>query len=272
MILKIISGGQTGVDRAALDTAIKLGVAYGGWLPRGRKTEDGRLPDHYELQELASAAYRDRTERNIQDADGTLIISPNPLAGGTAVTRQMVEQYQKPWLHIEPGAAGEFESARAVSEWLAEKGIEVLNVAGPRASKAPDIYDYTCRFLESVFYLDMMQASAAPGGFAATWGRAGSSGQPETVAVAVARLTDSISLRDRTVIAGIDGREWAQLRSGMREGVKSAFHLDRGNNDLLADCRQMSGNRHLDADSAAGVVLDALWQELRRTHLLRRIK
>ena len=91
MILKIISGGQTGVDRAALDTAIKLDLPHGGWVPRGRKTEDGRLPDHYTVQELASSDYRERTERNVREADGTLIIAPEPLTGGTAFTRQMAD-------------------------------------------------------------------------------------------------------------------------------------------------------------------------------------
>ncbi|MFH1981990.1 MAG: putative molybdenum carrier protein [Pseudomonadota bacterium] len=272
MILKIISGGQTGVDRGALDTAIKLGVPHGGWLPRGRKTEDGRLPDHYDLQELASTDYRERTECNVRDADGTLIISPDPLSGGSAYTRQMAEQYAKPWLHINPAAAGEFAAARTAYDWIAEKGIEVLNVAGPRSSKEPGIYATTCRLLESVFYLDMMQSAAAPGGFAATWNRSGASGQPATVADAVAQLVDSLPLRERTVIAGTGGHEWQQLRAGIVDGLKRAFYLDRGNQALMADCRRASGNQALDSDGAAGVLMETLRQELRRTHLLRRVK
>jgi len=272
MILKIISGGQTGADRGALDTAIKLGVPYGGWLPRGRKTEDGRLPDHYDLQELDSTDYRERTERNVIDADGTLIISPEPLAGGSAYTRQMAERHAKPWLHVNPAAAGEFAAARAAHDWIAEKGIEVLNVAGPRASKEPGIYDVTCRFLEAVFYMDMMQFTAAPGGFAVTRDRSGPHGQPKTVADAVAHLVASLPLRERTVIAGIDGKEWQHLRAGMAGELKRAFYLDRGNQALLADCRRVSEDRNLDSDGAAGIVLETLWRELRRTHVLRRVK
>lgn len=272
MILKIISGGQTGVDRGALDTAIKLGVPHGGWLPRGRKTEDGRLPDHYDLQETDATDYRERTERNVRDADGTLIISPDPLVGGTAYTRQMAERYAKPWLHINPAVAGEFVAARTAYDWITERGIEVLNIAGPRASKAPGIYAITCRLLEAVFYLDMMQFAAAPGGFAATWDRAGGSGQPETVADAVAQLVESLPLRERTVIAGIGGQEWQGLRAGMVDELKLAFHLDRGNQALLADCRRVSADPNLDSDGAAGIVLETLWQELKRTHLLRRVK
>lgn len=260
------------MDRAALDTAIKLELPHGGWVPRGRKTEDGRLPDRYEVQEVTSSDYRERTERNVLDADGTLIISPEPLTGGTAFTRHLVERYEKPWLHVDPMAAGEFACARAISEWVQQAGIEVLNVAGPRGSKAPELYTITCRLLESLFYLDMMQATSGPGGFSTTWARAGEAGLPATVADAVERLVSDFSLRERTAIAGTSDHEWRQYRSRMVDGLKRAFYLDRGNQALMADCREIAGKPALDADDAAVVVLDMFWKELRRTHLLRRVK
>jgi hypothetical protein len=100
MISKLISGGQTGADRAALDVAIDLGIPHGGWLPKGRKTEAGRLPAKYQLNELPTDSYPKRTEQNVIDSDGTLIVSHGPLTGGSDYTRQMAEKHGKPLMHI----------------------------------------------------------------------------------------------------------------------------------------------------------------------------
>jgi hypothetical protein len=97
-ITKIISGGQTGVDRAALDVAIELELPCGGWCPRGRLAEDGTVPDRYPLQETRSAEYAERTERNVIDSDGTLIIATRPLTGGTALTVELAHRRDKPLL------------------------------------------------------------------------------------------------------------------------------------------------------------------------------
>jgi len=99
MIKKIISGGQTGADQAALDIAIKLGIPYGGWLPRGRKTEKGPLPDKYLLQELPDNSYSKRTEKNVIDSDGTLIMSHGKLTGGSELTRKIAENNDRHYLH-----------------------------------------------------------------------------------------------------------------------------------------------------------------------------
>ena len=95
MITRIISGGQTGADRAALDVAIKLSIPHGGWIPKGRKTEDGTLPEQYQLQEMTTASYPKRTEQNVIDSDGTLIIARGKLTGGTDLTRQMTLKHKK---------------------------------------------------------------------------------------------------------------------------------------------------------------------------------
>jgi hypothetical protein len=101
LIKKIISGGQTGADRAALDVAIKLGISYGGWIPKGRLTEEGFLPEKYQLQEMPTESYPGRTEQNVIDSDGTLIIPHGPLTGGSAYTRKMAMKHAKPWFHID---------------------------------------------------------------------------------------------------------------------------------------------------------------------------
>ena len=154
MVTKIISGGQTGADRAALDVAIQLKISHGGWIPKGRLTENGRLNDKYHLKEMGSANYNRRTEQNVIDSHGTLIISHGKLTGGSEYTRDMVLHHGRPWLHIDLNKTDSFRAAKQIKSWLAEHKIEVLNVAGPRASKDPNIYQVTVDILKTVFYRD----------------------------------------------------------------------------------------------------------------------
>jgi hypothetical protein len=151
MVNKIISGGQTGADRAALDVAIQLGISHGGWIPKGRLTENGKLDDKYHLKEMASPNYNKRTEQNVIDSDGTLIISHGKLTGGSEYTQDMAILHGRPWLHIDLNKTESFQAAKQIISWLAEHEIEVLNVAGPRASKDSAIYPTTFDILESVF-------------------------------------------------------------------------------------------------------------------------
>jgi hypothetical protein len=144
---KIISGGQTGVDRAALDVALELGIPCGGWCPQGRKAEDGPISLKYPLQETTSPNYPHRTEKNLREADGTLILTKGPVSGGTALTLQLVVEYKKPHLIID---LYDKIDPLAVREWGEKNQIEILNVAGPRESKVPGIYDRTVDFLKKV--------------------------------------------------------------------------------------------------------------------------
>ena len=101
MLKKIISGGQTGADRAALDFAIKMEIPHGGWVPKGRLAEDGPLPSKYNLKEMRTKIYARRTEKNVVDSDGTLIVSHGRLTGGSEYTMDMAILHEKPWLHID---------------------------------------------------------------------------------------------------------------------------------------------------------------------------
>ena len=153
MIKKIISGGQTGAGRAALDFAIKHNIPHGGWVPKGRKAEGGRIPDIYELQEMPTDSYRARTEQNVIDSDGTAIFSHGKLTGGSgsAYTREMAKKHGRPWLHLNMERTGVDKAARRLREWIADKNIAILNVAGPRQSGDPRIYDATLALLQATF-------------------------------------------------------------------------------------------------------------------------
>jgi predicted Rossmann fold nucleotide-binding protein DprA/Smf involved in DNA uptake len=145
-LLKIVSGGQTGVDRAALDTALRLGIPCGGWCPRGRRAEDGPIPARYPLAETPTARYPQRTEWNVRDSDGTLVLHAGRPRGGTALTLRLLARQRKPTLQLDLDADPHPD---ALTEWTARRGIRVLNVAGPRESESPGIGARAARFLET---------------------------------------------------------------------------------------------------------------------------
>ena len=144
----IVSGGQTGVDRAALDAAMTLGIPAGGWCPKGRRAEDGRISRRYRLRETPTRDYAQRTEWNVRDSHGTLIVNLGPLEGGTLLTAQMGRRkHARPVLvlqlerRVDPGR---------VRAWLHRHRIRVLNVAGPRGSRHPLLYGRAKRLLRAL--------------------------------------------------------------------------------------------------------------------------
>jgi hypothetical protein len=139
-MIKIISGGQTGADRAALDAARERGIPHGGWLPKGRMTEDGALGPEYCLNELDSYRYQDRTRKNVVESDGTLIVSYGPLTGGSALTEALAIRYDRPFLHLNMDYYALEDAVQAIEQWLKKNSIKILNVAGPRASSDERIY------------------------------------------------------------------------------------------------------------------------------------
>ena len=144
--LRIVSGGQTGVDRAALDVALLLGFEIGGWCPRGRRAEDGPISENYPLTETASADYSRRTVANVRDSDATLVLSRGQLSGGTALTRDTARTRRKPFLVLDLRTATPDDAAA----WIKGQAISVLNVAGPRESAAPGIYEEASSYLRRV--------------------------------------------------------------------------------------------------------------------------
>ena len=139
-IIKIVSGGQTGADSGGIEAAIHCNLPHGGWCPKGRLAEDGKIPAKYLLQETPSSDYLARTEANVTDSDATLIFSYGPLEGGSLRTMEFSQKHKKPWLYVDLERDG---AIKAIMEWLKAKFPKqcVLNVAGSRESKAPGIQD-----------------------------------------------------------------------------------------------------------------------------------
>jgi len=152
--VKIISGGQTGVDRAALDVALKHGIESGGWCPTGRLDEIGRIPDRYPVEELEDGGFIERTLQNIKDSDGTVIIYPGKLSGGTEQTLHFCVEQRRPHELIDASNVSTQKAAQLIADFVRENKIDILNVAGPRESEWPEGYDCAYRTLDS--FLDAL--------------------------------------------------------------------------------------------------------------------
>jgi len=151
LLEKIVSGGQTGVDRAALDAARQAGVPCGGWVPKGRKAEDGVIADIYPVDECGLGGFEERTRLNVRDSDATLILvmgrPPEDFEDGTQLTVQWAEALSMPYLIVD---LDQPVDAQGIAEWLGGSMFRVLNVAGPRASSSPGIYTAASDFLRQV--------------------------------------------------------------------------------------------------------------------------
>jgi hypothetical protein len=147
--VKIISGGQTGVDRAALDVALKNGIDCGGWCPAGRLDEFGKIPDRYPVRELEHGGFTERTLQNVKDADGTVIIYSGELSGGTEQTVGFCVEQQRPRQLIDASMISILEAVRLIADFVRKDKIDILNVAGPRQSEWHAGYDYAFRALEA---------------------------------------------------------------------------------------------------------------------------
>jgi len=165
----VVSGGQTGVDRAALDAAMQIGIPVTGWCPRERRAEDGPVPEDYPLVETSSLNYAVRTEWNVRDSDGTLIVALNELTGGTGLTAKLARQHNQPYhvvrlLARKKSALGngnsEDDQIVAVVDWIRAHKIRVLNVAGPRGSSDNRIYPLAHSFCREV--LTALLAASSP--------------------------------------------------------------------------------------------------------------
>ena len=146
--IKIVSGGQTGAERAALDWALAHGVECGGWCPKGRKAEDGPIDPKYPLKETPSASYLQRTEWNVRDSDATVLFSIEPtLTGGSLKTVDFARKHKEPQLHL---CARDKAAPDKLKAFIQDHGVKVLNVAGPRASKEPGVGDFVMRLLDEI--------------------------------------------------------------------------------------------------------------------------
>ncbi len=260
MIKKIVSGGQTGADRAALDVAIHLNIPHGGWVPKGRRAEDGRVPDHYQLKEMSTASYPERTEANVVDSGGTLILTHGRPKGGSRLTVELARKHRKPHLHIDLDVLRGDDRLYAVVNWLAANRIEVLNVAGSRAGEDEEIYDAVVEILNNALLLLMIRRQPQ------------SAARPRTLAEAVNRLGAGVPFKGRVKIGNMAEEDLPSLYPVFMGQVRDEFGLWENNAALLASCRSAAADPHLHPDEAGPLIVQELWKELRATYRLKVVK
>jgi putative molybdenum carrier protein len=268
MIEKIISGGQTGADQGALDAAIKLGIPHGGWIPKGRLTENGPLPDKYNLIEMPTRSYPERTKKNIRESDGTLILSHGRLTGGSGYTKKWALKYGKPMLHIDLSSVTPFDSAVLINDWIVEYDIKVMNVAGPRASKDSKIYQSTLDIIESVLFLCFSENNFVH--TARKWDdKEHPSDLPKTVNEAVTDIIAAMDLRDRSMLANLSEEDLVPLQFTLGMYIKQQMEVWSINESLKESCIQACREEGLDESNPAAVIIKRIWEKLRSTHKLR---
>ena len=151
---KIISGGQSGVDRAALDVALKYNISCGGWCPKGRRAEDGPIEERYPLQEAEDEKYETRTRLNVLSSDATLILFQTVPDKGTILTKELTKVYAKPLLEVDLKESWKYTLQKTMG-WLENHQVKTLNIAGPRESNSPGVYSTAFRFLERLVTFDI---------------------------------------------------------------------------------------------------------------------
>ncbi len=274
MLKKIISGGQTSADQAALDAAIKLEIDYGGWIPEGRTTETGTLPEDYNLREMPSDDYSECIKQNVKDSKGTLIIFYGKLTGDLYRAERETLKHKHQLLGVDLNQTIAFHAASLVNDWIQLRHIDVLYVVGPSTTENPHAGKHTKLMLERALILNLMNVSShrAIADYSKKDHLEKGPVLPKTIHEAVERLITEMALKDKVVIANMKHDELVDLNSNLGAYIRNAFRLWSGNHELMESCRFVSKNNNLNADEASFAVIDAMWEKLRKTHKLKVVK
>jgi hypothetical protein len=264
MIEKIISGGQTGADQAALDIAMKWNIPHGGWLPKGRLTEAGRLSERYNMQEMPTESYAARTEQNVIDSDGTLILSHGPLSNGSKYTKIMAEKHSKPCLHVDLNETDVINAARNAYDWVVNFKIQNLNVAGTRASTDPSIYQVVTHVLTNLLVMDLIKMKTP-------WPDQ-SSINLDTIERAVDSLVSGLSLRERCYIGNMVESDLVYLDITLGALIRETYGLKSGNRALHNTLRNLLDRNEINDNDVTKVIIKELWKKLHETHVLKIVK
>ena len=277
MIRKILSSGRTGVEIAALDVAIKLGIAHGGWAGRGMRNEDGAIGNRYGLEEVMAMGYKRAMEENVLHSDGTLLISRGTKSVEGQFAVETALRHQRQFLHADLSQNSAFETSSLISSWVSMNHVLAVYVTGPTAHQDDRIYHDVKKILETAVYLEFVKTGLHPDRpeqmqAALVDEFPENAGLPESVDEAVQRLKQVLPLKDRTMMANMQADELDHLHTGLGEYIKQKFGLYLENDRLIESCANLGKLIKPLPDEACAVILKALWQDLRDTHKLRIIK
>ncbi len=271
MIEKIIASGKPGAAAAALEVAVKLGLAYGGWCREGETVED-----KFRLDRLPGASNRSVTEKAVETSHGSVYFT----AGETAsirleTTRKIALHLNKPLLIQDLDGENGFSASRRIAVWIAENQIKVLHVDGALEGRVVySVADRVSKILESTFFLSMIETGiTAPLQSVVERERLPQrENPPETIAAAVNHLERTLSLRDKAAIANMTSEELVSLHFTLGSYINNHFDLFTANTGLLTDCQRRSGQWNLAPKDVAAVIIRSLWDRLRATCRIRIVK
>lgn len=277
MIRKIISSGRTGVELAALDVAIKLGIAHGGWAQRGMRNEAGAIEKRYGLTEVVALGFKKAMEENVLNSDGTLLISRGQRTVESQYAVEMALRHKRQFLHVDLKQHSAFEAASLISSWVSMNHVLVAFVTGPTDRQDARIYHQGKKILETAFYLEFVKTGLHPDRQQDKddWidlSEEEKSDFPRSVDEAVQQLKIALPLKDRTVMANMQADELNHLKTGLGEYIKQKFGLYANNPKLIESCAKHGNLKKPIPDEVCAVILRALWNDLRSTHKLRVIK
>ena len=274
MIKKIISGGLTVSDQAALDAAMILGIPHGGSIPWGRITEIGTLPSKYKLQELNTDNHFHCIERNVKESKGTLIISAGELNDDSKYARKVTIKHSHQLFVVDIELTPSFKATTLVNDWIQKYNIDKLYIIGPFTYEYLNIDRHMTIIVEGALLLAVMDA---PQGSKVTDYYKDMYLQklpvlPKTVDEAVDQIISDMSLEERVRMANFDKEELRVINYSLSIFIRNQLFMKDINKELFESCRIVSGNKNLNESTAALVIIEKLWEKLQETHRLRIVK
>lgn len=274
MLKKIISGGLTVSDQAALDAAISLGIPHGGYIPWGRMTEIGTLSSKYKLQEMKTDNHFECIERNVKESTGTLIISVAELNDDSKYARKITIKNSHQVFVVDLELIPSFEATTLVYDWIQKYNIDVLFIIGPFTYEYLNIDRHMTIIIEGALLLDLMDA---PQGSKATDYYKDMYLQklpdlPKTVDEAVDQIMSDMTLDERVRMANFDKEELRVINYSLSIFIRNQLFMKDINKELFESCLTVSGNKNLNEGTAALVIIERLWEKLRKTYKLRVVK
>jgi len=274
VIKKIISGGLTVSDQAALDVSISLGIPHGGYIPWGRMTEIGTLPSKYKLHELNTDDHFDCIERNVKESKGTLIISSGKLNDDSNYARRMTLKHGHQLLGVDLNSTTFSEASSLVHDWIQLYKIDVLYFIGPFTYEYPNADSHITAIVEGALLLEVMDA---PSGSNITDFSIDDYFHklpvlPKTVDGAVDQIISDMTLDERVRMANLDKEDLRVITYSLSIFIRNQLFRKGENKGLFESCRAVSDNKNLNESEAALIIIEKLWEKLRKNHKLRVVK
>jgi putative molybdenum carrier protein/uncharacterized protein DUF6794 len=274
MIEKIISCGRPGAELAALDASMKLGIAFGGWIPKGTAPEVATGADRYNRVEMATAKQTEADRMNIRKSDATLILSHGKLPIDAQNIAATTRRYSTPLLHIDLDQTSGFNAAAMINEWVMDNTISILHVSGPMEKKDKRIYQATLDILQAVYFLNLTETSMNLSMDSADLlgNLPGGQSPPENVETAIDIIIDAMPLKDRTQMANMREEEIAALQLTLGLYIKGKLDRWSGHAAFMQSCAAAAKREKMDPSNMSMVLIKMVWKKLRVTHRLRVVK